>query len=494
MVTVTSVLRRSSTVTLLDNCSSSGESSRRPSAADPNPPRRSSLAGLSLRLPRSKRSNSSKEADTSSDIAARKLGEAFFSLPDEIIVQIFCYLSLTDIFALRLTSRSVYHFLQAHATPITRAVLRQYAYDNTSTSYEGNVRHEKAEYTYSYIQTLYPQPLPCNSTNYLMLMIKRQSQIDKMLDVIANFVQMKVYMFPSCPRFRDFTPYKLKLMRRLHLAAWTVYHFLDHYREMLVLEHPNHSQSPSDPPSQREEHGSGTSSSSCPKCAEFIRSLLPLYPGTEVIPAYHFYDLSRQHLRSLSRAPTYAGSIERRLRGWSRKVPTKADLATFIVLGGIPELCKLSMLKGTYNQRIEVIGAFVDKVSNAATQRRLTGETNTLPVPPTSNVPSPENTSISASSFLSLTTPLLPPFLSISDNTLSSIPGLDQFIVDSDEWIIRMFELVGPEDRIVTAYDFVQNVLAGKGEHRSAEDGNEAGTKRSPSDVDFLAPVKTFGS
>ncbi|KAK5189197.1 hypothetical protein LTR92_010829 [Exophiala xenobiotica] len=495
MVTVTSVLRRSSTVNFLENGGSSGDSSRRPSLADTPSSRRPSLAGLSLRLsPRSKRANSSKDIDTLSDKTAQRLGQAFFSLPDEINVQILCYLSQADIFALRLTSRSLYVFLQSHARPITRAVLAQCAYDRTADEVEeDHVVERKAEYSCNYIRTLYPQPTPCTSMDYLLQMLRRQHQIDKMLSVTMSFVQMRIYMMPSCPRFEDFRPYKRKLARRMHLAAWTIYHFLENYRDILIHAHPEHQPvgenpyaegSPSDEPAL-------PSLSSCRQCNESLKSVLDSYPGTEIIPAYHFYDLCRQHLRALSRAPSYAGTIERRLRGWSRKCPTEADLALFVVFGGIPELSKLSMLKGSYSQRIDAIATFTDKVTSAAISNNLGSHAR----PAQHALFTEENTLVSPASFDRLTNPLNPPFTAISHDSVSSLPIFDRFISASDEWITRMFELVKQEDQIVTTFGFVQNVLAGKQEPPPPSKGRSKAEVKGPiedGDFDFLAPVKGF--
>ncbi|EHY54136.1 hypothetical protein HRR83_004789 [Exophiala dermatitidis] len=485
MVMVTSILRRSSAANHVESGSSSGESSRRTSHAESQqPPRRPSLGGLSLRLSRSKRRESSKETETCSDPAAQRLGEMFFSLPDEIIVQILCHLSQADIFALRRTCRSVYGFLNVHAAPITRSLLIQSAHEHCWHPFEDNVNDSKAWDTYSYIQTLYPQPLPCRSMDYLLQMVKRQSQINRMLSIIGGYVHMKIYMIASCPRFNDFSPYKAKLIRRLHLAAWTLYHFLDKYRLMLIFEHPGH------PQPQPNLTGSSTdkSASSCPSCKRFVRRLLLSYPGTEIIPAYHFYALCQQHLRSLSRAPTYAGSIERKLRGWSRKPPTDADLATLFVMGGIPELCKLNMLKGTYNQRIEVIGSFVDMLDRKAAERSRTGRVETHP-PSLSPLKLDGNeTAISPASFTRITRPLTSTLDYASYATLAAVPDLDDFIIGTDEWVTRMFQLVNPEDEIVSAFGFVQNVLAGKGEkNRGGSGGDEGGAE-----LDFLAPVIDF--
>ncbi|KIV86506.1 hypothetical protein PV11_02116 [Exophiala sideris] len=493
MVTVTGVLRRSSTVNFLENGGSSGESSRRPSVVDAPSSRRPSLAGLSLRLSsRSKKSNATRDADASAGVAAQRLGEAFFSLPEEIIIQVLCHLSLPDIFALRLTSRTIYSFLQVNACPITRSLLKQCAYDHTPYTIEMNDPDGRAEYTYDYLSRLYPQPLPSSSMDYLLQMLKRQNQVDKMLAVTMQYLQMRIYMIPGCPRFEDFRPYKMKLTRRMHLAAWTIYHFLEKYRDMLVHEHPKHLHFGQSTATDQQPGHEDRNVSSCPSCAELVKSLLSTYPATELIPAYHFYDLCRQHIRGLSRAPTYAGTIERRLRGWSRKSPTDIDLAQYVIFGGIPELSKLSMLKGSYTSRIELIGAFNDKVSSAPTTKRVAVGGSK---PGSAHASQAEGSTITPASFYNLTSTLQPPLAAVSYETLSAVPDLEHFIIDSDEWVTTMFELVKAEDQIVSALGFVQNILAGKKEpdppSRRAEDRRD-NQRIEDGDFDFLAPVKGF--
>ncbi|KAJ9604690.1 hypothetical protein H2200_010804 [Cladophialophora chaetospira] len=460
---VSSVFRRTNSAFALDNGCSSGESSRRPSVADLHTTRRPSLATLSLRFSRSKRWNSLKETEADSE-STHKLWEALLSLPDEITAQILCYLSLSDLFALRMSSRSVYTYLQYHVGPLTRSILLQSAYELT-TDNEGCDNHEKARHLYNHIQTIYPPPKPCTSFDYLFQTLKRQSQVQRMLQALTNWLQMKVYVFPKFKRCDNFNPYKHKLMRRLHLGAWTLYHFLESFRTILVAEHPCHKARPA----PRTEAGH----SRCYWCIQAVQKLLRSYPGRETIPAYHFYELCRQHLHALSRAPS-AG----RLR--ARKSPPDSELMQFIALGGIPELCKLSLLKGSANQRIEVIANFVDKVSSAAIQQRIRG-----------NVSSSSSQTGSLSPLEDLMAPLQTPFHLIHHSTISALPQLDDFVTGSEEWVTQMYFRVDPGDQIVSAWGFITNILTGKSDG-SAWAEEKSGTDGADGDLDFLAPVKGF--
>ena len=277
---------------------------------------------------------------------------------------------------------------------------------------------------------------------------------------------MKVYIFPKFKKCDNFSPYKHKMMQRLHLAAWTLYHFLENFRSILTWEHPGHMVRP-------ESAGEGASGGCC-WCQQSVKRLLQTYPGTDIISAYHFYELCRQHLYAASRAPS-AG----RLR--AKKSPTDADLVQFMVLGGIPELCKLSLLKGSANQRIEIIAGFVDKVSSAAIQQRLRENGSAV-----------SSQTEESSLVEDLVSSLQTPFHLIFHRTISAVPDIDRFIAGTDEWVTQMYARLDPGDQIVSAWGFITNILAGKSEEPTDSQGGSCSSGLD-SDLDFLAPVKSLG-
>ena len=281
-----------------------------------------------------------------------------------------------------------------------------------------------------------------------------------MLHVIINWLQMKVYIYPKFKKCDNFNPYKFKLVRRLHIAAWTVYHFLENYRTILVTEHPDHLISKSG----RALPGR------CYDCVQAVGTILHNYPGKEVIPAYHFYELCRQHLQALSRAPSA-------VRFRARKSPSDVDLMQFIVFGGIPELSKLSLLKGSSNQRIETIANFVGDISSAAIQQRI--RANSSPSSSQVEITRPTN---------DVTASLRTPFPLIHHSTIPALPELDHFITSSEDWISRMYQLVGLGDQIVSSWGFVTNILMDKGEKGETAEARNG----RDSDLDFLAPVIGF--
>ena len=293
-------------------------------------------------------------------------------------------------------------------------------------------------------------------------MLRRQCQVQSMLNILTNWIQMKIYIFPKFKRCDNFNPYKHSMTRRLTLAAWTIYHFLENYRTMLLTEHPSHRTGPSQYRDQ----------SRCTACLQAVHKLLQVYPGKDIIPAYHFYELCRQHLHASSRAPS-AG----RLR--AKKSTSDVDMIQLIVFGGVPELCKLSLLKGSSNQRIEAIACFVDKISSAAIQQKIRG-----------NGSSSSSQKGGPTSFDDLISPLQTPLHLIQFSTISALPEIDHFIAGTDEWVTQMYSRVGPGDQIVSAWGFITNILTEKSKDADSEAGRSVSDM--DSDLDFLAPVKSF--
>lgn len=349
----------------------------------------------------------------------------FFSLPDEIVTQIICYLDKTDLYALRLTSRSLHFLLQSNAPTITRSMLES-AWQNGDREY---------------VQSLYPQPVPCPGTAYLLQMLHRQILVNKLLSMTVSFIQMKIYMITIVPLFDNFGHVRAALLKRLSKPTWTVYHFLERYRHLVVFEHPHHPMST-------------LNVSDCGDCQRAVDDLLSRYAPNELIAAYHLYGLILLHLRTSIRSPTHASTIERRLFGWGRKPPTDTDLSQVMILGGVEQLSKLSVMKGTYNQRLETIATFVDKVSAAsATPRRIVFEDGGNPSTP---LMPPDQ------SCHSLMREVDVPFDAITKAVIKSLPNLTQFVLR--EWPRRILRIVDDWGRIASPFGFVLNVLEGKEE------------------------------
>jgi len=287
----------------------------------------------------------------------------------------------------------------------------------------------------AYIMELFPQPRPCRHMDYMLQMLYRQKLMDKMRKLIIEFIQIKIYMIQFGQRHEmTFTPYRDRLKKCLHRPAWTVCHFMERYRHMILHMHPHHE----DPTASATE---------CSQCIEVTDQLVRSYPREETVPAYQFYQLAQLHLRDATRAPTFAGSFERKLRGWSRKAPTEEELARFLVLGGIPQISKVGMMHGSYNSRLGVLGDYVDKLDHATTTFRLAfGDIDVQIVEPHTNK--------------DITQELETTFDLVDINVLKSLPKLEDYFLSA--WSKRIMEegLIEHERDLVSPFGFIQSIMA----------------------------------
>jgi hypothetical protein len=331
-----------------------------------------------------------------------------------------CYLDLNEILTLRRTSRSANEVLDTCAPSVSRHLLNSLSSPSDA----------------KYIAALYPMPHPCYSQAYLLQMLRRNSNIMRMIKVIVNFIQMKIYMIKTGPRVEHFTKYRDRLVTILYPGAWTVQHFLESYRRLIMHDHSTHALS---------------RFWGCPECDATVKRLVDSYPAQHLIPAFHFFQLILLHLRASSRAPTYAGTIERKLRGWSRKPPADDDLAQLVVLGGIDQLSRISIMKGTYNQRLEMIHAFMDKVASSTTTFRLAF--------------GPDGSKhILKDSEHGLMSEVDVPYDDITESVIENLPSLNDIMVPEFQKRILEEGLVEDEEALNSPFRFVQNVMVDEGE------------------------------
>ena len=182
--------------------------------------------------------------------------------------------------------------------------------------------------------------------------------------MLVNFIRMKIYMLRTHRQqhnpILELTQHPLTTT--ITTALWFINHFLENHRTILLNIHPV-------------QHNSKSATRSrfwpCQLCGDLITEMVASYPQCIILPTYHVYHLLTLHLRQSSRAPSYTGTIERALRGWSRKPPGTEQLAMVVLLGGLEELRSITVLKGTYNNRLETLKAFLIKVEDSVEERKV---------------------------------------------------------------------------------------------------------------------------
>ncbi len=266
-------------------------------------------------------------------------------MPNEIQAHILCQLEVRDILALRLTSHSLSDILQLNASSISRSVLYRTIKGDTKL----------------YLEILYPQPRSLSSLSYFFQMLHRQAVVDKMVIAVTDFVQYKIYQIKSTSRQRQFAPVRRRMLWRLKTPAFIIYHFLETLRRAVLEPYTV----PSSCSSTREPlHWwlPERSSEICWNCTHLqCRLISTYYPVSDLLSTLQFFRIMLSAFRQKLQPPTYAGSIERRLRGWNREAASDADLTKSILLGGMKEMLNI-MGAGKFIPRLLELKKFVARI------------------------------------------------------------------------------------------------------------------------------------
>ncbi|ETN42458.1 uncharacterized protein HMPREF1541_01614 [Cyphellophora europaea CBS 101466] len=307
--------------------------------------RRPSLANISRRLGRSKKSQPTSTPPSTDD---NHLGTLFISLPNELHALVLTFLDPTDILSLRLTSHATFSILNHCASTLL------------NTHFPQCLTHVRV----SHVLSLHPPSLPNTSLNHHLVLLRRNALVTQTTNLLNAFMQMKIYMLPPSRQHPERitvlgTARTALLTQHLHPALWTADHYLSAYRNLLLHTHPSHT--------SRERSRFWR----CVPCGQTLTETVAGYAPESLLPAYQAMRLLGIHLKASSRAPTYAGTIERALRRWTRRPAAEEELAIVMLLGGLDVMRRVTMLRGTYNSRLEIVRGFLEEVEEAVEARKL---------------------------------------------------------------------------------------------------------------------------
>jgi hypothetical protein len=256
-------------------------------------------------------------------------------MPNEIQVHILCYLDMSEILAVRVTSKPLWELVQLNASILSRVVLR-----SSSLGYDP-----------LFLDTLYPPPLPLEKLDYFLQMMHREKIVLRMVATIADYVQTKIYLIKSTSRRKQFAASRARMENRMKAPTFVIYHFLEKFRAALVRGSQVACSS-----------SRATSAVSVSFENEIQREIINGYPEEIILPAFQFYRIMVSAYRQKLRPPTYAGTLERKLRGWDRTPASDADVAQVLIYGGMEEVLKV-MTQSTYGARLQALNVAIDRIS-----------------------------------------------------------------------------------------------------------------------------------
>lgn len=285
--------------------------------------RRESIIRLPLRLMNPKLSTA-KEVQQCSE---NRLGQLFFSLPTELQVQTICHFHLiTEVLALRCVSRSFEALLNRNAYAITHAMMGRSQLGITEDLW----------------MKLYPFPQPMNDLSYLAVTQHRQEIITGATQVVGDFVQDKIYRIKSNARRREqFAPKRRSMEEHFRQPMLLLLHFFERsFHEIAPYINL---------PDEVQPISVTVKRANCPE----------QYPLEALIPAFQlcriFFSVYRQKLRP----PSYAGSFERKFRGWDRAPATQTEMSKIVVFGGLEAMYTI-IRRPKYTERIDAMHEFIN--------------------------------------------------------------------------------------------------------------------------------------
>jgi hypothetical protein len=92
------------------------------------------------------------------------------------------------------------------------------------------------------------------------------------------------------------------------------------------------------------------------------KKIIERYDPRLRLPYFYMYSFILQVLTRKLRPPTYAGSMERFVRGWNTAPATSEEIAFALVLGGVDQVAKLLTCKKYYERR-RALDEFIKSLS-----------------------------------------------------------------------------------------------------------------------------------
>ena len=208
--------------------------------------------------------------------------------------------------------------INANSLTITKALVRDYHF----------------QVPYDSWKAIYPLPEKSGSLRYILEAQQRQHTIVKTCSALADFIQFEIYR----NRSSQFLPKRRRIEHRLRVPVLIIHHFLSQLKAHLVDR-----VYPSEPE---------------PEVFPNQTAILADYPPRLLPTAFQTSKILFSVFRQKLRAPTYAGSVERTLRGWNYPPATDLELSQIAVYGGLEAMIRV-IAPSKYAARLDLAQEFI---------------------------------------------------------------------------------------------------------------------------------------
>jgi hypothetical protein len=244
------------------------------------------------------------------------LNDLFLALPNELQLQIISPLPIYTILDLRLVSKSFHTLVALNESPI--------------------VRYHIVHRVPTYALRLYPLPEPSGiSLHYLCGIWHRLHVASKLSAMISEQATKEIFLRTSEIQRIEFQPQYSRMRRRLIPLVFAIFHFFETYRELHVRHLAAH----------------GTPLSLQPFTLNPIESqVMEMYDDQTLLKVHQVFPLVISSFSRRLRPPSYAGRLERSIKGYLKDRPADEVYATILTIGGLRQAQRFWETKG-YNAR-----------------------------------------------------------------------------------------------------------------------------------------------
>ena len=240
------------------------------------------------------------------------------ALPVELQVQILTLLSFHDILSLCRTARFFQHVITLNQSQI--------------------VREQTAKEIAPWMLDLYPPPPPSRvHLHYLAGLRHRLAICSRLSSRVADYITREIFRRTSAKSRARFQKQHDGMQRKMVPLLSALFHYFESFRAAYVNEIQR------DGPNIKVPGNPGGNS--------FEEVILCGYDGRVLLQAVQMYKLLYTAFGRRLRPPTYAGRLERSLRGWRRPGPSHNDLAKILIIGGIRDVDWLWSIKNYDTRR-----------------------------------------------------------------------------------------------------------------------------------------------
>ncbi|ROW18009.1 hypothetical protein VPNG_00397 [Cytospora leucostoma] len=242
--------------------------------------------------------------------------QLFLNLPNELQIQIIASLPLSDVLNLRVASRAWHCMVTLNESPI--------------------VRYQLAHEVPAYAKRLYPVSETTGYTlHYLCGLWHRLHVAAKLSRRMCDWCTKEIFLKTTRDQVASFASQRERMYRRLIPLLFTVFHFLEKYRKLhlqYILEH-------------------GYGLERTPYTLNPIEvQIMNMYDDRTLLQVHQVFPLIVASFCRRLRPPSYAGRVERAVRGYLREKPADELHTAILCLGGLRQVLRLWEVKG-YNTR-----------------------------------------------------------------------------------------------------------------------------------------------